>query len=121
MYGARASMSMMRSFRQDPSVTHQKLKKGTVRRIISYARPYRGALAAFMVTTSLDALITVVSPLLLRDIIDKGILARNDAIVLGLAGALAAVALFDGTCSGSRSRSSPGPRPARWSAGSTAT
>jgi ATP-binding cassette subfamily B protein len=76
-------------------VTHQKLKKGTVRRIISYARPYRGALAAFMVTTSLDALITVVSPLLLRDIIDKGILARNEAIVIGLAGALAAVALLD--------------------------
>ena len=95
MYGARASMSMMRSFRQDPSVTHQKLKKGTVRRIISYARPYRGALAAFIVTTSLDALLTVVSPLLLRDIIDKGILARNEAIVIGLAVALAAVALFD--------------------------
>ena len=95
MYGARASMSMMRSFRQDPSVTHQKLKKGTVRRIISYARPYRGALVAFMVTTSLDALITVVSPLLLRDIIDKGVLARNERIVIGLAVALAAVALFD--------------------------
>ena len=95
MYGARASMSMMRSFRQDPSVTHQKLKKGTVRRIISYARPYRGALAAFMVTTSLDALITVVNPLLLRDIIDKGILARNEAIVIGIAGAVAGVALID--------------------------
>jgi len=95
MYGARANMSMMRSFRQDPSVTHQKLKKGTVRRIISYARPYRGALAAFMVTTALDALMTVVNPLLLRDIIDKGILPKNQAIVLGLAGAVAAVALFD--------------------------
>ena len=95
MYGARASMSMMRSFRQDPSVTRQKLKKGTVRRIISYARPYRGALAAFMVTTALDALITVVNPLLLRDIIDKGILAKNDAIVIGLAAAVAAVAVGD--------------------------
>ena len=95
MYNARTSMTMMRSFRQDPSVTRQKLKKGTVRRIISYARPYRGALAAFMITTVLDALITVVNPLLLRDIIDKGILARNDAIVIGIAGAVAGVALFD--------------------------
>jgi ATP-binding cassette, subfamily B, bacterial len=94
MYGARASMTMMRSFRQDPSVTRQKLKKGTVRRIISYARPYRVALAAFMVTTALDALITVVNPLLLRDIIDKGILAKNQAVVVGIAGAVAAVALF---------------------------
>src|ERR1700734_3948948 len=61
-------MTMIRSFRQDPSITHQKLKKGTVRRILTYARPYRGALIAFMVTTALDALITVVSPLLLRAI-----------------------------------------------------
>ena len=47
-------MTMMRSFRQDPSVTRQKLKKGAVRRILTYARPYRGALAAFMVTTALN-------------------------------------------------------------------
>jgi hypothetical protein len=32
MYG-RANHSMMGSFRQDPSVTQQKLKPGTVRRI----------------------------------------------------------------------------------------
>src|SRR5580698_8339143 len=88
-------MTMIRSFRQDPSITHQKLKKGTVRRILTYARPYRGALIAFMVTTALDALITVVSPLLLRAIIDRGILPKNQAIVIAIAGALAAVALFD--------------------------
>ena len=38
MYG-RANMSMMRSLRQDPSITQQKLKPGTVRRIIGYAKP----------------------------------------------------------------------------------
>ena len=92
---ARSSMTMIRSFRQDPSITHQKIKPGTVRRILTYARPYRGALAAFMVTTALDALITVVNPLLLRYLIDHGILARNQAIVIGVAGAVAGVALFD--------------------------
>ncbi|HLH57596.1 MAG TPA: ABC transporter ATP-binding protein [Streptosporangiaceae bacterium] len=95
MYSARASMGMIRSFRQDPSITHQKLKPGTVRRILSYARPYRGLLIAFMITTALDALITVVNPLLLRQIIDKGILARDDAVVIGIASAVAGVALFD--------------------------
>jgi ATP-binding cassette subfamily B protein len=95
VYNARASMTMMRSFRQDPSITRQKLKKGTIRRIAGYARPYRGALAAFMVTTALDALITVVNPLLLRDVIDKGILARNQGIVIGIAAAVAGVALLD--------------------------
>ena len=88
MYNARASMTMMRSLRQDPSITRQKLKKGTIRRIATYARPYRGALAAFMVTTALDALITVVNPLLLRDVIDHGILARDQAIVIGIAAAV---------------------------------
>ena len=92
---ARSSMAMMRSFRQDPSITHQKIKPGTVRRILTYARPYRGALAAFMVTTALDAVITVVNPLLLRYLIDHGILAKNQAIVIGIAGAVAGVALFD--------------------------
>jgi ATP-binding cassette subfamily B protein len=86
---------MMRSFRQDPSVTQQKLKPGTVRRIASYARPYRLALGAFMVTTVLDALITVVNPLLFAQIIDRGILRHNDRLVIVLAVAAAAVALFD--------------------------
>jgi len=94
MYG-RAHFGMVGSLRQDPSVTHQKLKPGTVRRIIGYAKPYRLYLAFFLIATILDSLITVVNPLLLRDIIDKGILPRDEAIVLLLAGAVAAVALFD--------------------------
>ena len=94
MYG-RANMSMMRSLRQDPSITHQKLKPGTVRRIIGYAKPYRLYLILFMIATVLDALITVVNPLLLREIIDRGILGHSDAIVVGIAGAVAGVAVFD--------------------------
>jgi ATP-binding cassette subfamily B protein len=94
MYG-RANISMMRSFRQDPSVTHQKLKPGTVRRIIGYARPYKLYLSLFLAATVLDALITVVNPLLLRVIIDKGILGHREAIVVGVAAAVAGVAVFD--------------------------
>ena len=94
MYG-RANISMMRSFRHDPSVTHQKLKPGTVRRIIGYARPYKLYLSLFLAATVLDALITVVNPLLLRVIIDKGILGHREAIVVGVAAAVAGVAVFD--------------------------
>jgi ATP-binding cassette, subfamily B, bacterial len=94
MYG-RPNISMMRSFRQDPSVTQQKLKPGTVRRIITYAKPYRLWLSLFLVVTIFDALITVVNPLLLRAIIDKGILGHDEALVIGLAATVAAVALFD--------------------------
>jgi ATP-binding cassette subfamily B protein len=94
MYG-RANMTMMRSFRQDPSVTHQKLKPGTVRRITTYAKPYKLWLSLFLVVTILDSLITVVNPLLLRAIIDKGILGHHEALVIGIAAAVAGVALFD--------------------------
>ena len=94
MYG-RPNITMMRSFRQDPTVTQQKLKPGTVRRISSYAKPYKLYLSLFLLATVLDALITVVNPLLLRAIIDKGILGHSEALVIGLAGAVAAVAVFD--------------------------
>ena len=94
MYG-RPNISMMRSFRQDPSVTQQKLKPGTVRRIITYAKPYKLWLSLFLVVTILDSLITVVNPLLLRAIIDKGILGHHEALVIAIAAAVAAVALFD--------------------------
>jgi ATP-binding cassette, subfamily B, bacterial len=79
----------------DPSITKQKLKPGTVRRIAAYARPYRWVLVAFLLATSVDAVITVVNPLLLRDVIDQGILARDDAVVITLAAVVAGVALFD--------------------------
>ena len=81
MYG-RANMIAMRGFRMDPSITKQKLKPGTIRRIAAYARPYRVHLAVFLLATSVDAVITVVNPLLLRQIIDHGILARNDRMVI---------------------------------------
>ncbi|MGH3257232.1 MAG: ABC transporter ATP-binding protein [Streptosporangiaceae bacterium] len=79
----------------DPSITKQKLKPGTVRRIATYARPYRWLLAVFLLATSIDAVITVVNPLLLREIIDHGILARNDRVVIWIAILVAAVAIFD--------------------------
>jgi ATP-binding cassette subfamily B protein len=88
-------MIAMRGFRMDPSITKQKLKPGTIRRIAGYARPYRLHLAVFLLATCVDAVITVVNPLLLRQIIDRGILARNDRVVIGIAVAVAAVAVFD--------------------------
>ena len=41
-------MMMARGFRMDPSVTKQKLKPGTIRRIAGYARPYRVQLTIFL-------------------------------------------------------------------------
>jgi ATP-binding cassette subfamily B protein len=95
MHGHAPAQRFMWGSMRDPSVTQQKLKPGTVRRIIGYAKPYKHWLALFLFATILDSLITVVNPVLLGRIIDKGILPRDEAVVIGLAVAVAAVALFD--------------------------
>jgi ATP-binding cassette, subfamily B, bacterial len=90
-----SGMRMMWSFRRDPSVTQQKLKPGTVRRIASYARPYRTELIFFLLITGADAVITVANPLVLKNIIDNGILKKDTTVVLVLAGVIALLALVD--------------------------
>jgi ATP-binding cassette, subfamily B, bacterial len=85
----------MRGFSRDPSVTKQRLKPGTVRRIAGYAKPYRWDLAIFIVAAALDAVVTVSYPVLLGVIIDKGIVPKRASVVLVLAGVVIALALFD--------------------------
>jgi ATP-binding cassette subfamily B protein len=83
------------SFSRDRSVTQTRLKPGTVRRIFSYARPYRTSLIIFLVIVALDAVVTVAVPLLLRSLIDDGILPRRTGVVLAIGATVAALALFD--------------------------
>jgi ATP-binding cassette subfamily B protein len=85
----------MRGFSRDPSVTKQRLKPGTVRRIAGYARPYRWDLAIFLLAAALDAVVTVSYPVLLGVIIDKGIIPKRIDVVLTLAGVVVGLALFD--------------------------
>src|SRR6202044_616664 len=88
-------MMMARGFRMDPSVTKQKLKPGTIRRIAGYARPYRVQLTIFLIATALDACITVVNPLLLRELIDGGIVTKDEGVVVVVGVTVAAVAVVD--------------------------
>ncbi len=90
-----SSWHTMRSYTRDRSVTSQRLTPGSVRRIASYARPYRGSLALFLAATVVDAVLIVAVPLLLKVIIDDGILKKDTALVVGLAGLTAGLALFD--------------------------
>src|SRR6201986_1342309 len=87
--------AMSRGFRMDPTVTKQKLKPGTIKRIAGYARPYRVQLTLFLIATALDAAITVVNPLLLRELIDNGIVAKDEGIVIAVALTVAGVTIFD--------------------------
>ena len=89
-----AQWHAMRSFTRDKSVTHQRLSRGLVRRIATYARPYRLDLVIFLTLTALSAVIAVAVPLLMQTIIDRGILPGNTAVVLWVAGTVAVLALL---------------------------
>ncbi len=86
---------VMASFRKDSSVTRQKLKPGTVGRIAGYARPYVRELVIFLALNSLAAVIVVANPLLLKSIIDSGIVPGRQDIVVWLAVAVAGLALVE--------------------------
>ena len=91
-----AGWGVMRSMRQDRKVTDHKLPKGTVRRVFSFARPYRRMLAVFLVLIIIDALVGAANPLLTRAIINELTGHRpSTGVVLWLAFAIGALAVFD--------------------------
>ncbi|MFD0900531.1 ABC transporter ATP-binding protein [Actinomadura sediminis] len=86
---------VMASFRRDSSVTRQKLKPGTVKRIVGYARPYVRELSLFLALNTFASLIVVANPLLLKAIIDRGIVPGRQSVVIWLAVGVAALALVE--------------------------
>jgi len=85
----------MRSMRRDRKILDHQLKKGTLPRILKFAKRYRPALIFFLIVVVFDAVISSVSPLLLREIIDVGIYQHRTDLVIGLASATAALAIID--------------------------
>jgi ATP-binding cassette, subfamily B, bacterial len=93
------NFSAMRSLRRDRSVKDAKVAKGTTRRILGFVRPFRALLAGFLVLVVIDAVIGAVNPLIYREIINKGILGHDAALVVGLALLVAGLALVDAALS----------------------
>jgi ATP-binding cassette subfamily B protein len=95
MGGGGYGPQVMKSLRRDRSVIHERLKPGIVRRIARYGRPYAGQLWAFLALVVLDAIIVVANPLMLKAIIDKGIIPKQMGVVAALSGGIAALAIVD--------------------------
>ena len=74
-----------RSMTADPSVKEQKLKPGTVKRIFKFALPYRTNIIIFLATVIVDAALVVATPLLLKQLIDDGVIPKDGAVVTRLA------------------------------------
>jgi ATP-binding cassette, subfamily B, bacterial len=81
--------------RLDDSITRQKVRRGTVRRILPYAKNYRGLLGLLLLVTALDAGITVANPLVLAMVVDRGIVPRRLGVLIALSLLIAGLALVD--------------------------
>ena len=84
-----------RSMTADPSVKEQKLKPGTVKRIFSFARPYRTNILIYLATVVVDAGLVVATPLLLKRLIDEGVIPKDPSVVTHLAILVGLLAIAD--------------------------
>jgi len=83
------------SMTRDRSVAGQRVSRGTVRRILGYARPYRAIIAMFIGTLVVTSLLSVAQPLLFKRIVDDGISVGNASLVTWTALAIAGLAIAD--------------------------
>lgn len=90
-----AGWMTFRSMMADPSVKNQRLKPGTVRRIGTFAKPYKWQIVLFLVTVVLDAVLVIATPLLLRELLDKGVRFHNGPLVTRLAILVGLLAIAD--------------------------
>ena len=84
-----------RSMTADPSLKEQKLKPGTVKRIFSFARPYQASIYIYLATVVIDAALIVATPLLLKKLIDDGVIPKDSSVVTQLAFFVALIAIAD--------------------------
>lgn len=87
--------SLFMSYHNDTAVVRERLTPGTVWRIAGYARAQLRELIFFTGLNTADAVVAVASPLLLRAIIDDGIVPRKTTVITWLAIMVAGFALLD--------------------------
>ncbi len=87
--------AMLGSARRDRSVVEQKISRDTVKRVVGFALPHRALIASFLFFVVIDAALVVVNPLLIKHLLDDGILGKDATLVIWLALAMALVSILD--------------------------
>ncbi|MGY4644012.1 ABC transporter ATP-binding protein [Cellulomonas sp. URHB0016] len=90
----RGGAPTMRGFFSDRTVREHRLTRTTLRRILTFARPYRGRLAVFLLLIALEAAAGAVTPMLFRTLIDDGIANSDERLVIGIAAVVVALAVL---------------------------
>ena len=88
-----AGWMALRTLSSDQSVKNAKLKPGTLKRIFAYAIPYKSVFALFLICLIADAVLTVATPLLLRELVDNGVIPKDRSVVTTMAVAVALLAI----------------------------
>jgi ATP-binding cassette subfamily B protein len=83
------------SFTRDRSVKNERVTKILVRRILTYATPYKTIIGFFLVTLVAGALLSVAQPLLFRRIVDDGISVSDSSVVTWTAILIGVLAILD--------------------------
>jgi ATP-binding cassette, subfamily B, bacterial len=80
---------------QGQEVKDRKIDRGTLRRIVAFARPHKARLTVFLVVSVLTALLGVVTPILAGDVVRAIDAGDEVSVVVWLAVAIAVVAIVD--------------------------
>lgn len=83
----------LRTLSSDQSVKNAQLKPGTLRRIARYAIPYKRQFTFFFLALIADSLLTVATPLLLKRLVDEGVIPKNAQLVTQLSLIVGAIAI----------------------------
>jgi ATP-binding cassette subfamily B protein len=85
--------------RDTDAVKGAKLGRHTYRRVWTFARPYRGTIALFLVAILAAAVLGIIPPLVVRQILDHAIPDKNRSAIVWLAAFAVAAALLDAALS----------------------
>jgi len=83
--------SMMQGNRD--AVANAHVGRRTIRRVLTFARPFRLAIVLFVIVIIIQAILALVPPLLFRQIIDEAIPESNRGLLHALAGVVIAAAV----------------------------
>ncbi|MCS7477868.1 ABC transporter ATP-binding protein [Umezawaea endophytica] len=78
----------------DPDPWSTKVRPGTTRRVLAYFRPHIGKVALFVLIAALEAAVVIATPLLMKELIDDGILKNDLGFVVLMAGFTAGLAVL---------------------------
>jgi ATP-binding cassette, subfamily B, bacterial len=75
----------LQGFRHDEAMRGRRLNRQTMRRVLAWCGPYRLQLIGFIIAVVVDAVVMVIPPLLVRDLIDNALPDKNRQLVTVIA------------------------------------